>query len=60
MAAFFDTRYKMFAHIAQLVLTIIVIALAGYRMANQTPGVPSSTGDRMSLAVVSSYINLQI
>lgn len=48
----FDPRFKTLIHVAQLLLVIVVMALAVYRMTSQPPGVRTSIGDRMSLGMV--------
>lgn len=48
----FDPRYKTFVHVAQVVLIIVVLGLAGYRMANRNPNVPQGAGDTMAISMV--------
>lgn len=54
----FNTAYKTPVHIVQVILTIVVLALAGYRMMNRDPNVPQSTSDRMALGMVCSLFSL--
>lgn len=50
---YFDSRYKTKVHILQIIFVILVIALAGARIATKPASIPTSRSDTIGIVMVS-------
>ena len=53
---YFDSRYKTKVHILQVIFVVLVIALAGARVATLPAGIPTSRSDTIGIVMVSFII----